>query len=125
MQLSDYRFGYRIHLDKGQITPKMAVLMLLMGGPMTRSDLRKALSAWRPKSDKPWHAGSKLFYVYLFNKNYGHVADSFMEDCTLSSYAAGRAAGKKAYWYRLSRGRYAISRRGFEYLASQGIKELT
>ena len=127
--LAGLKFAFRTDMANKRITPKDACLLLLASGPQTRMQLRTALWAWRPTNpDRTYRPSERLFYTYLFNSSYHHVADDFDGRITAYSWVGMKLStytATRAFWYRTKRGSYAITAIGLKRLTQLGFKELS
>jgi len=120
--LSGLRNGQNTDLSEGVIRNADAVLLLLHAhGGMGRSgDLKAALRFWR----------SGRSYGYLFQSHcttagYGFVGTSFEQTSNrvyheASDHGEAHYSDRRTYYYRLTRGNYAISAEGYIRLRELG-----
>lgn len=106
-------------LSRGRVTNADAALLALhgLGGSARSREIKSVLRSWRPGHD----------FVYLFNTsargNYGYVGRDIASTSNLVSRPppADKDTTRRTYWYRLARGRYAITIEGYRRLAELGV----
>ncbi len=120
--LSGLRNGQNTDLSTGTIRNADAVLLLLhTHGGMGRSrDLKAALRFWRAG-----RSYSYLFQSHSATAGYGFVGASFEQGTNRvyhesSYYGDAHYSTRRTYYYRRSRGNYAITAEGYKRLAELG-----
>lgn len=125
--LSNIKHGIRTNINNGIVNNADAVLMLLfeMGGTAKIKNLRDSLKAWRPEGNLGFG------YLFLLKPEYGTCGYGFtgtsFESVSNRIAHAGTCERKmnfsirRTYYYRVSRGNYAITCEGFKRLSELGI----
>jgi hypothetical protein len=120
--LNQFKHGLKTDLTNGIINNQDACLIALyhlVGGRYgiaTSRDLKDSLRNWRPG----------LQFTYLFNTSahggYGFVGHSVSHAANrVPNYMGGSSFLRKTFWYRVTKGQYAITNEGMYRLKALGI----
>lgn len=121
MKLNKFAHGVKTNIESGVINNQDACLILLHemtkkgnGGIVTSAALKDGLRAWRPG----------LQFTYLFNTSahggYGFVGSSWTHSANrVSDYKSSYL--RNTYWYRVNKGKYAMTLEGRMRLEALGI----
>jgi hypothetical protein len=117
--LSKYKWAKNTDIENNVITNKDAVVLLLASGLKKTGELQKALRKWREDE--------KLWFVYLWNSYYGHVAVDTQGTPSIPFHLgirnlfnpwvdAPKPLTPNAWWYRTKRGEFALTTTGWRRL---------
>ena len=133
LTLSNVVHSSRTALNYNRVTNHDAALLILhkLGGAATSKEIKKHLQAWRGLQPRehlqgPWgnttrvETQDNLAFTYLFNTSahggYGFVGKD-VNSTTNSVESFYDEHNRRTYWFRVKRGKYALTLEGYRRLA--------